>query len=119
MLPGMDHSRRSRIGRISSTVTGSPSSNHVLKVATSIVFITVLLFHSRLAAPEPASPEALVRAFVHCIRWYAGARQPHLQTHNTVRGNRPQFPCPGEALRGEPPVRSQAWKEHREGVQQR
>src|SRR5947209_11186851 len=118
MLARMDHSTRSRIGRISSTVTGTPSSNHVLKVSTSIVFITVLLFHSRLAVPELASPEALVRAFVRCIRCYAAARQPHLQTHNTVRGNRPRSPCPGEALRGEPPVQQQAWKEHREGVQQ-
>src|SRR6266702_4193322 len=48
MLPGMDHSTRSCIGRISSTVTGTASSSHVLTVSTSIVFISMLLFRSRL-----------------------------------------------------------------------
>ena len=65
----MDHSTRSCIGRISSTVTGTPFSSQVLKVSTSIVFISVLLFRSRLAAPKLASPEVLVRGGVHDIRW--------------------------------------------------
>src|SRR6266566_4765635 len=118
MLPGMAHSTRSCIGRISSTVTGTPSSSHVLKVSTSIVFISVLLFRSRLAAPEPASPEALVRAGVRCTRWYVTARQPHLQTHNRDHGNRPRSLCPGEAQGDGPQDRSQEWKEHREDVRQ-
>src|SRR6266699_2698977 len=105
MLPGMDHSTRSCIGRMSSTVTGRPSSSHVLNVSTSIVFINLLLIHSRPAAPEPASQEVLVRAGVHCTRCYAAARQPHLQTHNKVLDSRPQTPYPGEVLAVEPPVR--------------
>src|SRR6266487_472013 len=99
ILPGMDHSTRSCIVRISSTVTGTPSSSHVLKVSTSIVFISVFLFRSRLVAPEPASPEVLVRACMRCIRWNAAVRQPHLQTRNKVPGNRPRSPCPWEDLR--------------------
>src|SRR5712691_9798191 len=117
-LPGMAHSIRSCTGRISSTVIGCPSSSHVLKVSTSIVSISVLLFRSRPVAPEASSPEALVRACVRCTHWYAEARQPHLQRRNRDHGNRPQSPCPEGAQGGEPPDQLQEWKEHREDVRQ-
>src|SRR6266571_5667888 len=113
ILPGMAHSARSAVGRTSSTETGRPSSNHALKVSTSMVIMLVLLFRFQLAAPELASQEAPVRVGVPCTRWYGAGQPPHRQTHNRDRDSRLQSPCLEEALGDEPPGRSPEWKGRR------
>src|SRR5262249_55493726 len=69
ILPGTAHSAHSAVGRTSSTVTGRPSSSHVLNASTVIVFMMILLFLSRLAAQELASQEVLVRVDAPGSRW--------------------------------------------------
>src|SRR5260370_4176055 len=105
ILPGMAHSALSTVGRTSRTVIGRPSSNHALKVSTSMVIMLVLLFRFQLAAPTLASQEALVRVGVRCTHWSAAGQPLHRQTHNRDRDNRRQFPCLEEALGDEPPGR--------------
>src|SRR5712692_9946139 len=106
ILPGMAHSAHSAVGRTSRIVTGRLSSNHTLKVSTSMVVMRVLLFRFRLGAPALANLEALVRVGVRCTRWSAAGQPLHRQTHNRDHDSMPRFPCLEEALGDEPPVRS-------------